>query len=95
MTSEQTSNQNLTGKKGIHEKGKELTTIQSKSVEESSTQSNQMKSLYRRFTRGFLLAFLVNLTVRKMALSLLSSFLFKLFRKKRITNFGDHLVNTN
>ncbi len=62
---EQTSNQYSTGnrsKLNKEEKGTQI--ITSKSVEESSpsSSSNQIKNIYKRFTRGF--SFSLALTVR-------------------------------
>lgn len=56
------SDQYLTGNQSIDDPektGRKIFT--SKSVEENSSQSNQLKNIYKRFTKGFFLCFLRSL----------------------------------
>jgi hypothetical protein len=66
------SNQYLTGNDDPNDKEKKGTKVlTSKSLEESSPQSNQFKNIYKRFTKGFSsLAFFVNYSSKQMTLLL-------------------------
>ncbi len=70
------SNQYLTGNEETNDKG-------TKSVEETSTQSNQFKNIYKRFTKGFFFVFArfsCQLFVKRMTLFMLWLLMMSLFK---------------